>query len=188
MQEYGKKFDFQRKETTYNDIKAVHKGCSIDFNSSRKRRKTYTILNRAVTPLILANERVVESLMQIAEDVALKIEEVPIEAKMEKLSIQELMPDLQLQRKPSKSVNVKRSYLEMSRLRSVLSDVFSIASLKAIFSYVDYESLRFPTPHFVVIGHFASIVFQVILIYEKILIDWVSRTKKNFRLCSLRNG
>ncbi len=165
MWELEKKYAIAKHEAAFNHIKEMHKGYSFDLLPSKKRRRTYTILNRAVTPLIMANEKLVESMLSPSPAESgpqLLPQDLPLEAQMAKMSIQDLLsPDLMLQRKPSKSVNVKRSYLEMHRLRSAPNDIFSVASLKAIFSYVDYESLRFPAPHFIVIGHFAAVVFEV---------------------------
>ena len=184
MKELEKKYSILKLETAFNNIKDMHKGYSFDLLPSRKRRRTYTILNRAVTPLILASEKMVESLLLNPEEILQKYDDHSLETQMAQMTIEDILsPETQIQRKASRSLNVKRSYLEMHRLRAAPNDVFSVASLKAIFSYLDYESLKFPTPRFVVIRHFAAVVFQVSYLPFHKSIDRSAGAEENERLC-----
>ncbi len=172
VKEVERKYRMDVREAAYKHIKEMYKGCSFDKIPQKKRRRTYCILNRSVTPLIFANEKLVESFLSVDESVprlgqtgkecSKEIPEaVQIEDRIDKLTLEDMMPDLQMQRRPSKSVNVKRTYLEMNRVRTVPSDLFSIEALKSIFTFVDYESIKFATPHYIVVGHLAAIMFEI---------------------------
>lgn len=154
LYEMDNKCSVERKNNLYNEIKTLHKNYTNDLTFPKKYKKTYMILNRPITPLLLANEQLVEMIENTSQQ--------QLETKMEELSIEELLePNLQLHRKPSKSMNIKRSYLEVSKVRVPSPNVFSETSMKAIFSYVDCESLKFPKPQFIVIKDFVVLIFEV---------------------------
>lgn len=162
VKEVERKYKLEARETAYTRVKAMYKGCSFDKVPQKKRRRTYCILNRPVTPLIFANEKLIESLLNGEESTAKDPSDpARILEQIDRLTLEDLMPDLQAQRKSSKSVNVKRTYLEMHRLRGVPDSLFSADALKSIFTFIDYESMKFAAPHCIVVGHLAAIVFEV---------------------------
>jgi hypothetical protein len=171
------KFRRDQKEATFQSAKDAYKATrkAIELPClSHTHPHRYYLLSRVVTPLIVANERVVESLLASCDGQA-KIQDLgageceQTQARLEKLRLHEdpsEQLELSLQRKPSKSAYIRGSYMEMQKLRTASSDVFSYGALKTIFSYIDQESLQFPSLQHLVVGHFAVVVFEVILIHN----------------------
>ncbi len=171
LKELDHKFKWAQKENVYKAFKALDKDYSGLVGGARGKKKSkkvprYFILNRVVTPLVLANERVIESFLRHAESPPatdlLPSPEVLLQESIQRMSIlDDDLPELQMQRKPSKSLNIKRSYMEMQRIASGPSDLFSVAALKAIFAHIDYEALKFDNLSCIAVSHFAAIVFEI---------------------------
>ncbi len=170
LRELDHKFKFTQKENVYKTYKALDKDYSGLVGAARGKRKSkkvprYFILNRVVTPLVLANEKVVDSFLRRPESPP-PADILPnpdiLQESIQRMTIIDDLPDLTLQRRASKSVNIKRSYMEMQKLASTgPSDLFSVAALKAMFAHIDYEALKFDNLNHVVVNHFAAVVFEV---------------------------
>lgn len=159
------KFKKTQIEKTYLDLTKKGKDYSGMVNSKKKSRtKHYYILNRVVSPLIIAEERIVHSFDPHTPATPetqgfLQIEN--IQDSFEKLSLVEELPGTKLPAKTVKSACIKRSFIEMQKTQSSRHDVFSAPSLKSIFAYIDYEAMKLPKIQYIVTGHFAAVVFEV---------------------------
>jgi hypothetical protein len=118
-------------------------------------RKSYNILNRPVTLLLSADEKMVESYETINPSQSL-------ESQLDRLAITEFFfPDPKIKRRTSKSVYLKRSRPELTAAVQSTNN-FSASALKVIFSYLDYGSFKFVNPDFIVVGNFAILVIEVL--------------------------
>jgi len=141
------------KEKTFKKMQELYKEKSVASPYSETSRHSYNILNRPVTLLLLADEKI-ENYETINPSQRL-------ESLLERLSIKEFSPEEnEVNYRTSKSCYLKRSVSEMEE--SVInSGNFSAGALKVIFSYLDYGFLKFENPDFIVIGNFVTLVIEV---------------------------
>jgi hypothetical protein len=157
----------------YNAIKSTSKGVDSNFCSLKKANQgkpKFIFLNRVVTPLLIAYEKAVESLLPSSEfpsDTLTSVtssETDKIQENFLKLSIEDSVPDFNYQRKQSLSVKLKRSYREMQKIDSSLESLLSLSLLNSVFAYLDYESCKFSNPQCIIIGKLATVMYEVMCI------------------------
>ena len=158
-----RKYQLIQKENAYNNMKNIYKEYSCDIGHKKKSHlpAKYIIMNRVVTPLLIANEKVVELFIK-EEDAPIECGEYGhVEVKLQNMTLKDEASEKPLKGQ-STSLKVKRSFMEMQKLDSINFDLFPAGVLSAIFTYVDYQSLKQPDlSQYNVIGHFAVMIYGV---------------------------
>lgn len=155
-------------EKAYNSVKASakEKESSFCWQKSRLGKPKFIFHNRVVTPLLVAYEKAVESLVAANPGTSdlpqiKPIDTGKIEESFLKLKIEDTGPDFNMQRKQSQSVKLKRSYMEMQKIDSSLESLIPLNLLYALFTYLDFESFKFINPQCIIIGKFATVLYEV---------------------------
>lgn len=161
-----KAFQLMQKEKEFMNSKSIYKEylCDITHQKKKTAPTKYIIKSRIVIPLMVANERVVElfakeeqSMVEVSTPEKL-LEPLPVAEKFEHMSIS----DQREGARQSKSLKVKRSYMEMQKVDAANFDLFSVGVLNAIFAYIDFNSLKMPEKdQYTTIGHFAALIYEV---------------------------
>jgi hypothetical protein len=169
-------------EKTYNGLKEDSKdeaGC-VNWQKSKSSPTKYIMFNRVITPLLIATETVVESplpadlsrspapapasssdmkglgMSQLTSGECEKLQEC-----FQKLTIEAEAPDFTLARKHSRSLRLKRSYMEMQKVDVAPESILTVRMLKAVFAYLDYESGKFSSPQHIIIGQLVTLIYEV---------------------------
>ena len=167
-------YQLMQKGKLAANLKTLYKETAHNIVHKKTHPIKYVLRNRIVSPLMLANVRVVEQYFHTSEPMDMGSDTSKVEANLEQMSIQEnecaavaavaatmIQPDAKGQ---SKSLKIKRSFMEMQKLESANYDLFSIGVLNAIFAYMDYQSGKVPennSQQYSVIGHFAVVLYEI---------------------------
>lgn len=159
IEEHERKFRLASKEKKFKEMQEICKGQADIRLDEEPKRKSLHILNRPVTLLLSADEKV-EAYETIRPTQA-------IESQLEQMKITEfpvLEPDTT--KRASTSVYLKRSRPEFESDYST-PDNFTELALKVIFSYLDYGLYKLEESSFIVVGNFAILVIEVIFNLHK---------------------
>ena len=176
----------EQKKEEYKKTVSVCKVYQAELSSKKKKATPthYVIKDGKVTPLLVANERVVELFPKIeAEEekmididkgrssensrecrqVENEIAAGQNEAKLQKLTLKEKSIIGSEDKKKPDSLKVKRCFMEMQKIDSVNNyDLFPEVMLRAIFAFIDYKLLDMPDLVPVkTAGHFAVVTYEV---------------------------
>jgi len=155
IEEDERKLRLAGKEKKFKEMQECYKDLSYNKLHPEPARKSHNILNRPVTLLLSADEKMVESYETMNPSQSL-------ESQLDRLTITEFsFPDLEVKRRTSTSVYLKRSRPELTPAVQSANN-FSESALKVIFSYLDYGSFKFTNPDFIVVGNFAILVIEVL--------------------------
>ncbi len=168
FQAFETTYQRMQKEKAVTNLKALYKEAAHDTSRKKTHPIKYLLPNRVVSPLMLANVRVVEQYFPKSEPMECeKDSTAKVETKFEQMCIQD---DDVMDPKPvpaakgpqSNSLKAKRSFMEMQKLESANYDLFSIGVLNAIFGYMDYQSAKVPdTTQYSVVGRFVVDLYEV---------------------------
>jgi hypothetical protein len=169
--ELDKKYKLIEAEKTYMNVKMLLKESPAENKPKLHHLPTkYIIMGRIITPLLLANERIVEKstiekdkepVNEIKKEIC--IGNCNVQEKMQQMSICEENEDYKEEKKQGNSVKLKRGYSEMNKLDSTEIDIFPMPVLKAILAYMDYQMLRQNIKiQSTSIGHFSVVILEVL--------------------------
>lgn len=154
IEEHERKFRLASKEEKFKEMQEIYKSQTDPRLNKEPKRKSLHILNRPVTLLLSADEKI-EAYETIRPTQA-------IESQLERMKITEFpVFESDITRRTSTSVYLKRSKPKLESDYSA-PDNFTEFTLKVIFSYLDYGLYKLEEPSFIVVGNFAILVIEVI--------------------------
>jgi hypothetical protein len=160
----------KEKEKEYLQARETYSRAKETLSDKRSsKRNRYSFHKRVVTPLISVNERVVES-MATAKLNYSHAKTTPsgdldpghIQVGMQNMAIFEEPSFGQRKKHPSKSLSIKRNYVEMHKTHTGPRAGLSPEAVLTVMAYLDYQALQFATPHHFAIGRLAVVIFEVL--------------------------